>query len=106
MYAWDDESNVTPQRQQVAQLLTVSCMQGDIARLVTADPIQAQLWELRAPAILEKAALGLECFDCEYYLQHNEDLAAASCWEVFTKFINQGQFELRRHRYVSVLDMV
>eukprot|EP00892_Ulva_mutabilis_P000758 jgi/Ulvmu1/10683/UM067_0008.1 len=63
------------------------------------NPVEDHLWELRAPHILHKATVGLECFDCEYYHVHNEDLADWTCWAAFSHFINYGQFELRPHRF-------
>eukprot|EP00892_Ulva_mutabilis_P002781 jgi/Ulvmu1/12503/UM009_0158.1 len=64
-----------------------------------ANPVKDHLWELRAPYVLHKATIGLECFDCEYYHAHNEDLADWTCWAAFSHFINYGQFQLRPHRF-------
>eukprot|EP00892_Ulva_mutabilis_P001487 jgi/Ulvmu1/11339/UM074_0054.1 len=67
-----------------------------------ASPVPDRLWELRAPEIIHKAAFGLDCFDCEFYKQHNKDLPALSCWDVCLHFVNSGQFELRKHRFTCV----
>ena len=61
-------------------------------------PVIEQLWELRAPTILTMAAIGPDCFDCEFYKEHYADIAPSSCWDAFVHFINYGQFENRVHR--------
>eukprot|EP00892_Ulva_mutabilis_P000760 jgi/Ulvmu1/10685/UM067_0010.1 len=66
---------------------------------VHASPVTNRLWDLRAPEIIHKAAFGLNCFDCEFYKEHNDDLAGLSCWNAFLHFVNNGQFELRKHRF-------
>ena len=69
------------------------CMQGN--GTVLANPVHSNLWEYRAPLILQMAAVGRECFDCPYYRNTNEDIASMSCWELWTHFVNFGQFEVR-----------
>lgn len=58
--------------------------------------------ELSAGRILAAAAKGPDCWDCALYLKHSPDLVAAfsnmSCFDAFSHFANQGQFELRVHR--------
>ena len=49
------------------------------------------------------AAVGPDCFDCAFYQEVNADLAALSCWQAFTHFINYGQFEMRSHRCASCM---
>lgn len=72
------------------------CMQGK--PLVLPSVLGGQEWEIRAPFILEMAAIGLECFDCGFYLHANPDLSNLSCWQAFAHFANYGQFEMRMHR--------
>jgi len=68
-------------------------MQGN--GTVLANPVHSNLWEHRAPLILQMAAAGLECFNCTYYKSENEDIADQSCWDLWTHFVNFGQFEVR-----------
>ena len=70
-----------------------------------AAPAIERQWELRAPAILQKATVGPGCFDCHFYKERNQDLNLAwmSCWDAFVHFINYGQFQLRAHRCGSLL---
>eukprot|EP00892_Ulva_mutabilis_P003130 jgi/Ulvmu1/12818/UM097_0047.1 len=72
---------------------------ADGTQSVLPSLISEKLWEFRAPFILEMAAVGPDCFDCAYYQEANADLASLSCWQVFTHFINYGQFEMRPHRF-------
>lgn len=72
------------------------CVQG--TQPVLQSVLGEQAWEFRAPFILEMAAIGPDCFDCEYYQETNPDLAGMSCWSAFSHFINYGQFEMRSHR--------
>ena len=65
------------------------------------NPVSARLWEHRAPFVLEKAAVGPECFDCEFYLQSFARGGRWTCWSAFTHFVNHGQFEMRPHRCAS-----
>ena len=71
-------------------------MQG--TRDLQRAPVIEQLWDLRVPTILEKVAYGLDCFDCQFYREHYEDVFPMTCWDAFVHFINFGQFENRVHR--------
>jgi hypothetical protein len=55
-------------------------------------------WQYRAPKILAAAAMGPDCWDCDFYRTHNYDLSTASCDFAFAHFVNDGQFEGRAHR--------
>lgn len=86
-----------PERPWPYRCLKLFHMQGTSE--VQRSPVVEQLAELQAPLIIQMAARGLNCFDCEFYKQHYEDIAPMSCWDAFIHFINQGQFEMRVHRY-------
>eukprot|EP00892_Ulva_mutabilis_P012446 jgi/Ulvmu1/9574/UM054_0004.1 len=70
------------------------------SEIVRASVVAAERkWEARAPFVLQAAAIGLDCFDCDFYLHRHYDLHSLTCWEAFTHFVNYGQFEMRSHRF-------
>ncbi|KXZ52810.1 hypothetical protein GPECTOR_8g196 [Gonium pectorale] len=61
-------------------------------------------FNFKASRILVAKARGSKCFDSEYYLSQNPDLALASssaAWKHYTFF---GQFERRSHRFTCPMD--
>lgn len=58
----------------------------------------ARAWEMRAPFVLEMAAVGPDCFDCNFYMENNKNLEQMTCWQAFQHFINYGQFQMAAHR--------
>jgi hypothetical protein len=70
---------------------------------VDGDVILDNYLDLTAGRILAAAAKGPDCWDCDFYLTRNKDLKELgySCFDAFSHYVNNGQFELRPHRYVS-----
>lgn len=70
---------------------------------VQANAYEASEASFKLGKVLAQAANGLECFDCEDYRQSNVDLAGMlECSDLFSHFLNYGQFEGRPHRCAHV----
>lgn len=77
-----------------------SYMQGEPDVVSFSKDLKNNVWERRLPKVLARVAQGPECWDCDFYLTNNEDLAGMGCHDAFSHFANNGQFESRPHRCV------
>jgi hypothetical protein len=84
-----------------AESQTVGASQGN------ANEFVSRQWGLRAQRMVYANARGPGCFDFEYYVQHNADLAqqAGQHQQLWEHFVLLGQFQGRPHRFSCPLQI-